>query len=97
MTEQVRVQLDYEGLRWDGSLEGAEAICEAIRWCEPTYSIHRSFYVTREGERELTVSTAGFGSNSKSYRLNAGDLLGCIRTKEAGLRPERVVKSDEIA
>lgn len=90
------IKLDYEGLRWDGTVESAEAICEAILWAHPRYYIERWYDADggpRQRPRRLTIGQ-GYSSDAPSFRLKAGDMLACSREAGTGwLVPERVVEA----
>jgi len=92
-----KIKLDYEGLRWDGTIEGAREICVAIEDTKPSWDIRESPYSKFDEATTLTLTIVEilFGSGSRSWELKAGDLLACCAV-DGTLRPERVIKAHEV-
>lgn len=80
----TKIQITYVGLQWDGTIEGANQICEELKWLRPWWEIDNYSGL------KLEIHERTPGSNSKTWDMRPGDSLVCEEGDDR-LDPVKVV------
>jgi hypothetical protein len=66
------IQVTFVGLTWDGTVAGADRLCDSIRSWHPWWMIYRR----TDGALDLTVNL-GYRTGGESFRMTEHDTLLC--------------------